>query len=179
MTNENKQSSFSTIFKVGLTCVLIGGFIGAITNMINGAISPNYFRIVMGWNFQEIWIASVAQGILEGLIHGVIFSAIFTTGFGIITQKNGSYNFAIKQLSKIILMVLTCWAIGGLISMMLAFLSPDFYHSHYYNAPKEKSELLKYSWVGGSIWGGTIGGFLSAIFGIVIIKNNWRETNTK
>ena len=96
MIKENKQSNFLTIFKVGLTCIFIGGFIGAITNMINGAISPNYFRIVMGWDFEDIWIASVAQGIFEGLIYGVIFSLIFTTGFGIITKGNATYNFAIK-----------------------------------------------------------------------------------
>ena len=175
MTNENKQSNFLTIFKVGLTCIFIGGFIGAITNMINGAISPDYFRIVMGWDFEDIWIASVAQGIFEGLIYGVIFSLIFTTGFGIITKGNGTYNFAIKQLIKIVLIVFSCWIIGGIIAILLASLSPEFYKSHYYNVPKEKTEMLKYAWVGGSIWGGMIGGLLSAVFGVVVIKNNWKE----
>ena len=65
MLNENKQSIFLTAFFVGLTCNFIGGFIGAVTDMINGAISPNYFRIIMGWNFQDIWIVSVAQGIFD------------------------------------------------------------------------------------------------------------------
>ena len=35
--------------------------------------------------------------------------------------------------------------------------------------------MLKYAWVGGSIWGGMIGGLLSAVFGVVVIKNNWEE----
>ena len=67
MEKETKQSNFITIFFVALTCVFTGGFIGAITNMINGAVSPNYFRIVMRWDFQDIWTASVAQGILSPL----------------------------------------------------------------------------------------------------------------
>ena len=73
--------------------------------MINGAVSPNYFRIVMRWDFQDIWTASVAQGILEGLLYGVIFSIIFTTGFGIVTKGQANYKFALKQLLKIILIV--------------------------------------------------------------------------
>lgn len=175
MINENKQSNFLTIFFIGLTCVFTGGFIGAITNMINGAVSPNYFRIVMGWDFENIWIASIAQGIFEGLIYGVIFSLIFTTGFGIITEGKGTFKFALKQLSKIILIVLSCWAIGGILAMLLASLSPEFYNSHFYDVPKEKTEILKYAWVGGSIWGGMIGGLMSAIFGIVVVKNNWKD----
>lgn len=175
MKNENKQSIFLSIFFVGLTCIFIGGFIGAVTNMINGAISPNYFRIIMGWDFQDIWIASVAQGIFEGLIYGVIFSLIFTTGFGIITKGKATYKFALKQLLKIILIVFGCWAIGGILAMLLASLSPEFYKSHFYNVPNELTEMLKYAWVGGSIWGGMIGGLLSAIFGVVVIKNNWED----
>lgn len=177
MNKENKQVSFLTLFYVGLSCIFIGGLIGAVTNMINGAVSPNYFRIVMGWDFQSIWIVSIAQGIFEGLIYGVIFSLIFTTGFGIITKGNGTYNFAIEQLLKIILIVLGFWTIGGIIAMLLSSLSPEFYQSHFYNVPKEKIEMLKFAWVGGSIWGGMIGGLLSAIFGVVIIKNNWKEEN--
>jgi prolipoprotein diacylglyceryltransferase len=175
MNNESKQSNFLTIFFIGLTCIFIGGFIGAVTNMINGLISPNYFRIIMGWDFQDIWIGSVAQGIFEGLIYGIIFSLIFTTGFGIITKGNGKYNFALRQLFKIILIIFSFWAFGGIIAILLASLSPEFYQSHFYNVPEEKTEMLKYAWVGGSIWGGIIGGLLSAIFGVVIIKNNWKD----
>lgn len=171
MEKLNKQSNFISIFFVALTCVFAGGFIGAITNMINGAVGPNYFRIVMGWDFKGIWFASVSQGIFEGLLYGVIFSIIFTTGFGIITKGKANYIFALKQIFKIILFVFGCWIIGGILAVLLASISPEFYKSHYYNVPEEKIEMLKYAWVGGSIWGGMIGGFLSAILGVVLIKN--------
>lgn len=164
-----------TLFKVGLTCVLVGGLIGAITNMINGAISPQYFKIVMGWDFQNIWMASIAQGIFEGLLYGIIFSLIFTTGFAMITKGNATYNFALKQLLKVIILVFSCWLLGGLIAILLASLSPEFYIYHFYDVPEEKTEMLKYAWVGGSIWGGMIGGLLGAVFSVLIIKNSWNE----
>ena len=173
MTEKNKQSNFQTIFLVALTCVLTGGFIGATTNMINGAVSPYYFKAVMYWDFQDIWTASVAQGILEGLLYGVIFSVIFTTGFGLVTKGQASYSFAFRQLLKIIAIVFTCWTIGGLFAMFLATLSPDFYKSHFPYTPTDKTEMLKFAWVGGSIWGGMIGGLLSAILGVVDTKNSW------
>ena len=50
--------------------------------------------------------------------------------------------------------------------MLLASLRSEFYNSQFYDVPKEKTEMLKYAWVGGSIWGGMIGGLLSAVFGL-------------
>jgi prolipoprotein diacylglyceryltransferase len=173
MTEKNKPSNFQTIFLVAFTCVLIGGFIGAITNMINGVVSPYYFKAIMYWDFQNIWIASVAQGILEGLLYGVIFSVIFTTGFGLVTKGQASYGFALIQLMKIIAIVFACWIIGGLLAMFLATLSSDFYKAHFPYTPTSKAEMLKFAWVGGSIWGGMIGGISSSILGVVVMKNSW------
>ena len=175
MTIENKQSNFLTIFYVALSCIVLGGFIGATTNMINGVVSPYYFKAVMYWDFEDIWIASVAQGILEGLLHGVIFALIFTTGFGIVTKGQAPYSFAFNQLLKIIAIVFACWTIGGLLAMFLATLSSNFYKGHFPLAPSDKTELLKFAWVGGSIWGGMIGGFLSSILGVVVTKNSWAK----
>ena len=173
MLTENKQSNFLIIFFVALTCVFAGGFIGATTNMINGAVSPYYFKAIMYWNFQDIWTASVAQGILEGLLYGVIFAVIFTTGLGLVTKGQSSYNFALRQLLKIVAIVFSCWIIGGLLAIFLSLLSPEFYKSHFPLTPLDKVEMVKFAWVGGSIWGGMIGGLLGTILGIVVTKNSW------
>ena len=175
MSIENKQSNFLTIFYVALTCILLGGFIGATTNMINASVSPYYFKAVMHWDFEDIWVASVAQGILEGLIYGVIFGLMFTTGFGLITKGQAPYRFAFIQLLKITALVFACWAAGGLLAMLLATLSSNFYKGHFPLAPSEKVELLKFAWVGGSIWGGMIGGLLSSVLGVVVVKNSWTK----
>lgn len=178
MQTETKQSNFLTIFFVALTCVLAGGFIGATTNMINGAVSPYYFKVIMYWDFQDIWTASVAQGILEGLLYGVIFAVIFATGLGLVTKGQSSYNFALRQILKIVAIVFSCWTIGGLIAIFLSLLSPDFYKVHFPLTPLDKVEMVKFAWVGGSIWGGMIGGLLGAILGVIVTKNSWTKQIT-
>lgn len=174
---QKQANSFLTIIIVALTAILLGGLIGAITNMINGAVSPYYFKAIMGWEFDGIWIASIAQGIFEGLLYGVVFSIIFTTAFGIITKGQAPYKFALQQLIKITVIVFSCWTIGGLIAILLATLSPDFYKSHFLYIPTDRFEKIKYAWVGGSISGGIIGGLISTILGVVIIKNSWTQKN--
>lgn len=173
MQKENTNSNFTTLVFVALTCVSAGALIGALTNMINGAVSPYYFKSVMNWDFQNIWSASVAQGILEGLIYGVIFAIVFTTGFGIITKGMATFSFAFKILLKIVTVVLLCWIVGGLIATFLVRISPDFYRSHFPLTPTDQNEMLKFAWVGGSIWGGMIGAFISTFMSIIIMKNSW------
>jgi prolipoprotein diacylglyceryltransferase len=175
MQTDNKQTNFLTLFFVAATCIVTGGLIGALTNLINGKVSPYYYQAIMFWDFKDIWIAAVAQGILEGLLYGVIFSIIFTITFGLVTKGQGTFIFAIRQLIKLTSLVLICWTLGGLFAMFLATLSPEFYKAHFPMTPSDKTEMLKFAWVGGSIWGGMIGGLLSAFIGIVIIKNSWRQ----
>ncbi len=184
MKNEmNRKKNFLTLLSIVFSCIFIGGFIGGITNAINGRISPHYFQVVMGWEFngfwtaKQLWYASIGQGIFEGLLYGVIFSIVFTTSYALITKGKGSYFFAFKQLLKIILIVLLCWAIGGVIAMFLSWLSPDFYQLHFYRVPEEQKEMLKYAWVGGSIGGGILGGLISMVLSVFTIKISWKNKN--
>ena len=71
---------------LAVSLIGIGGLIGATTNLINGNVSEEYFRQIMGWEFSGIWKAAVLQGIFEGLIYGLVFSCIFTIGFATITK---------------------------------------------------------------------------------------------
>ena len=142
-----QNSGIQNIFLIALTCILMGGTIGAITNMVNGAVSPYYFKTTMNWGFKEIWIASVAQGVLEGLFHGVFFAIIFTIGFGMITKGKANYAFAFKNIIRIAIIVLACWTIGGLLAVMLVRLSPEFYRSHFPWTPTDAIEQMKYAWV--------------------------------
>ena len=171
MTKQN--SGIQNSFLIALTCILMGGTIGAITNMVNGAVSPYYFKTTMNWGFQEIWIASVAQGILEGLFHGVFFAIIFTIGFGMITKGKADYAFALKPVIRIAIIVLCCYNIGVLLAVMLVRLSPEFYRSHFPWTPTDVIEQMKYAWVGGSIWGEILGGLLGSVIGLLNTKNNW------
>jgi prolipoprotein diacylglyceryltransferase len=164
---------------IALTSIFIGGIIGATTNMVNGLVSPYYFKAIMQWEFDDVWIASVAQGIFEGLLYGISFSVIFTIAFEIITKGQGSFKFGFSQLVKVIAVTLICWVLGGLVAILLNSISPEIYKSHFPQTPYEKIERLKFAWVGGSIWGGIIGGCLSLFLGVIFLKNAWRAVSLK
>ena len=68
-----------------------------------------------------------------------------------------------------------CWVIGGLFAVLLCSINPNFYHKLFPITPAENVEMLKFAWVGGSIWGGIIGGLLSSILGVVMLNNRWHQ----
>ncbi|TAE15537.1 MAG: hypothetical protein EAZ95_08630 [Bacteroidetes bacterium] len=170
---KTKETNFLTLFWVALSCILMGGLIGAMTNAVNGWVSPYYFQAIMGWSFPDIWGASIAQGIFEGILYGLIFSIVFTTAFAVITKNEASFSFAYRILRKIVLIVLVCWCIGGVLAMLLATLSSSFYKSSFPATPQDFAEMLRFAWVGGSIWGGIIGSVLGAIIAVFTLKNSW------
>ncbi len=159
---------------LAISLIGMGGLIGATTNLINGNVSEEYFRKIMGWKFEGIWKAAILQGIVEGLIYGLIFSFVFTIGFATITKMKADCNFAKKQLKKIVFLIYGCWIIGGVIAIILAFVFPEEYDRMIYGVPCGTIPRIGYSWVGGSIWGGMIGGIISAIYGLVITKIEWK-----
>ena len=55
----------------------------------------------------------------------------------------------------------------------LASLSPEFYRRAFLGVPAEPGPMLRYAWVGGSIWGAELGGLASVILGLVILRSNW------
>ncbi len=170
-----KNKTF-TIIAVCLTCIFAGAFIGGITNMVNGAVSPLYFKNIMRWHdINNIWRASVAQGILEGIIYGIIFASIFTTVFGVITKGNCPLCYVVRFIVFIVISVFCCWLLGGIIAIFLSVLSPEFYRQQFRGVPEEFIPMIKYAWVGGSIWGAMFGGLLSAIVGSVIFHIKWKK----
>lgn len=165
-----------TLFGVAVTGVLASAALGAVTNAVNGWVSPLYFVTVMRWQgVEDVWRASIAQGILEGLCFGVFFSLVFTAGVGIITRASCGYGFAVWHLLGVVAGALVCWALGGVAAMGLASLSPEFYRRAFIGVPAEPGAMLAYAWVGGSIWGVQLGGLVSVVLGLVVVRGNWRR----
>jgi hypothetical protein len=159
-----------------LSAVLASGFLGGTTNAVNGAVSPTYFVTIMRWtDVEDVWRASIAQGIFEGLLFGVFFSLIFTVATGLITAASCSFGFAFRHLLGVLGGAYLCWALGGLLAMGLAALSPDFYRRAFIGVPREFGAMLRYAWVGGSIWGAELGGLVSVVVGLVVLRANWRR----
>ncbi|MTB51481.1 hypothetical protein [Lewinella sp. W8] len=169
---EKQSLSF---FVLIISLVGIGAFIGATTNLINGIVSEEYFRQIMGWDFDGVWKAAILQGIFEGLIYGFIFGGIFSIGFARITRMNVSWSFAKEQLQKITLFIYACWAIGGGLSILLSIIMSGEYDKIVYGAPSAIIPRISYAWVAGSIWGGTIGGLISIVFGLVRTNRSWKD----
>lgn len=164
---------------IAATTILAGALVGASTNAINGAVSPTYFVNIMGWHgVANVWRASIAEGILEGLVFGVFFALVFTATVGIVTKATCTYAAGVRCLLAILLAVYACWAAGGLIAMGLASFSPEFYRRAFVGVPEDFGQMLRYAWVGGSIWGVEFGGLLSVVIGLVIFSARWRRRTT-
>jgi hypothetical protein len=180
--NQILDSEFNKVKRKPLNLVVlafaligIGGLIGATTNLVNGNVSEEYFRRIMGWEFNGIWKVAILQGIFEGIIYGLVFSLIFTIGFASITKMKADWEFAKKQLKKIIFVIYGCWIIGGITAIILAFVFPENYDQLIYSVPKETLSRIGYAWVGGSIWGGMIGGLISIIWGLINTNTEWKN----
>src|SRR5262249_17143470 len=174
--NAGHQPRPLALFAIAVTGVLASACLGAITNAVNGWVSPRYFVTILRWEgVEDVWRASIAQGIFEGLCFGVFFSLLFTAMTGVITRASCSYGFALRHLLGIVAGALVCWAIGGLAGMGLATLSPEFYRRTFIGVPEEVGERLAYAWVGGSIWGLELGGLVCVVLGLVVLRANWRR----
>ena len=100
------------------------------TNAVSGAVSEEYFRAVLRWeNIENIWRASVAQGILVGLGFGVFFSVVFSLVVGLTAKGRCTYAYALRHMLGVFIGVYCCWVIGGVIATGIAALSPEFFRA--------------------------------------------------
>lgn len=172
---QTEPTQTVALLLIAATAIAGGAVIGASTNAINGAVSPLYFRNIMRWHdVENIWRASIAQGIFEGLVYGIMFSVVFTLVVGLVTRARCSFKFAFRHMLVIVLAIYCCWAVGGLIAMGLAVLSPEFYRNAFIGVPNDFAPMLRYAWVGGSIWGAMFGGLLAVVIGSVLFAVRWR-----
>jgi hypothetical protein len=159
-----------------VTGVGAGGCLGALTSAVNGWVSPFYYMNILGWHdVEDVWRASIAQGLFEGLLFGVFFASIFATITGLITKAACPYAFAFRHVMGILAGASICWVLGGLSGVGLAALSPEFYRRAFIGVPSGFSPMLGYAWVGGSIWGLELGGLVAVILGLVVLRSNWRR----
>lgn len=178
MERNHPSSHPFDLFGLAMTGVVAGVLTGALTNLINGRVSPLYFVNIMGWSNDDfVWNMAIAQGIFEGVFFGIFLSLIFTTVVGIVSRASCPYRLGLRYLLAILLIALGGWVLGGLFAMGMAALSPEFYRNAFYKVPLDSSEMLKYAWVGGSIIGLQLFALLAVILVTVIFRANWRREN--
>ncbi|MGF1512471.1 MAG: hypothetical protein ACFB5Z_02070 [Elainellaceae cyanobacterium] len=134
--------------------ILVTALAGALTNAVNGHISPLYFVNILGWgDMEQVPRAAIAQGIFEGAVVGLLLSTVFTVATGLISRFRCSAADGLRYLGYILATVLVAWGVGGAIAVGLARLSPEFYQNTFRGVPEQTGAMLRYAWVGGSIVG--------------------------
>jgi hypothetical protein len=161
---------------IAATTVLAGTLMGVGTNAINGAVSPAYFVSVMGWPpGPNVWGQSIQQGVLEGTAVGLLSSAILTTTIGIITRATCTLGMGLGWLAWIILCDAGLWLAGGIAGVLLASSFPHFFRDVFIGVPSDFHQMLRYAWVGGSIWGAELGGLLTIVVGLILFWRSWQR----
>jgi|SRR6476661_9112541 len=161
----------SSAAKAALLCVLSAAVIGASTNAINGAVSPEYYRAVLGWDFEGIWAASIAQGIWEGILYGVLFAVVLLLSM-LFFRRGITWPVLRRHILRTAALVYLAWLAGGILGLLLAAISPNFYRSAFHAAPEQLLALMKFAWVGGSIQGALFGGLVGVIVASIGIRND-------
>jgi hypothetical protein len=169
----------ATPFVTFIASTLGGGALGALTNLINGRISPLYFQNIMRWrDVPDISRAAIAQGLFEGLICGLIFGTIFVVALSIISELRLGIAHALAYLGLLIGSAFLAWCLGGILAILLAWISPDFYRHTFRGVPEDFPSRLRYAWVGGSIWGVQFGGFALLIIWIAVFGVKWKANKS-
>ena len=162
---------------LGVVIIMMSTLIGATTNIVNGNLSEEYFRQIMGWDFEGIWKAAILQGVLEGVMYGIIFGLIYVIGFRIITKGDADWSFVIRQLYRAVLIVYILWFVGGLFSVLQDLNYPSPPHKLLsVSIPEDKIPRMKFMWVRGSIYGAVIGGLISVFYSIFRTSNEWKKS---
>jgi hypothetical protein len=168
----SSHTNLKAPIQVFLGCIILGIFMGMSTNMINGPISPRYFNTILRWNLSasETWARAILQGFLEGLVYGALIGLIYTCFFIARTGLKGKYSLFYNSFFTLIKVIYGCWASIGVLAITLALLCAETYNNTIIGVPKDLLPRIGYAWVGGSIWGAIIGGFIS--LGYLIIDTH-------
>jgi hypothetical protein len=167
--DQNRLPPKLTLQRVAILVLIgvIGGvFLGAVTNAVNGAVSPQYFRDVMGWTWRAIpnvWLASIEEGMLEGMAYGFGYALIFVTLTCILSACRCYLGTAGKYSLIAFAITLIFWAIGGACGIAYAYAFPDHCDPCFFGYHASRDSLLCYAWVRGSIWGIVYGGLPAVV----------------
>jgi hypothetical protein len=161
---------------IAVTTILAGPLVGVTTNAVNGLVSPTYFVSVMGWNLvSNVWLASIQQGIYEGTVCGFILSFILTLSVGLITQARCRYSILLKWLLILLLIGYMQWIVGGVLGMTFAAANPGAFQRMFIGVPGDYMQMLRYAWVGGSIWGSELCSLPLVAIGIITFWMRWKK----
>jgi hypothetical protein len=160
---------------VWLLAICCGAGIGVCTNVINASVSSTYFQAILGITPAEVRLRVPLQGIFEGGALGFFFGLILALAISVITRQRCPLSLALNVLIRVMLIALVCWVIGGACGVLLAALAPTFYRVQFNSVPADFAGMLRYAWVGGSIWGAYAAALIGAAWGTFWIYKGWKR----
>lgn len=160
------------IWKTGAAAffvAIVGGLLlGAATNSVNGSLSPQYFRGVMGWQTPHILAASIAQGALEGSIYAVLGTILLLAIILIFTPCVLTTRIVVRLQASAFALVGLLWLVGGATAVVIAAYFPEMCSPRYFGYSTLWPNAGYYAWVRGSIWGSVYGAFPAVILSMIL-----------
>lgn len=157
--------------------IILGIFIGATTGLLNGIICREFYATEVFALENNLLLKAILLGMLDGLIYGTIYGIIYTIRFAAITKQKADWIFIKSQLKLIMILIYSCWLIGGIVGIYLGADNPSFNDSLIHTSFSTEGVKLRFSWVTGAIQGAIIGGFLALIASLYSTKRNWHLEN--
>ena len=159
---------FVILFVVG---VALAAALGGVFNAINGRVSPLYFATIIGWTgVSNIWWASIEQGIKQATLIGCVLSALLSIGLAVMSRGKCPLDLGLHFLMGVFAAISLCWTFGGIVAIWMVLKYTAFYRQTFIGVPDEVGEMVRYAWVGGSIWGAYAGSVLSIAVAFVIFR---------
>ena len=84
-----------------------------------------------------------------------------------------------RLLRQIVLTTYVLWVVGDILGVALAAVQPLWFRYNFIGVPSDHHQMLRYAWVGGSIWGAYFGGAVAVIVGLARFGWNWRRIATR
>jgi len=153
----------------------LGALTGIFTNLINARVSPYYFAAILGWNENEAPRRAIGQGALEGVVLGLFFGVFFSIAVAASTRLRCDIRTGTRPLMQAVIIVLIAWFAGGVAGVAFAGGEPRTFSAIVIAAPSDPDALMRYGWVGGSIWGAYLGTILALIVSTVSLHVRWRK----
>jgi hypothetical protein len=154
-----------------------GALLGGITNAVTASFAAEYFRAVLRWwDIEDLWRASVAEGVFQGLLFGFFGALFFALFLGITTRCRVGYHAVARGLILTGFSALLGWALGGAIGIGIVLLSPERFE-RLFRVPEDQElafDAVAFGWAGGSTSGILLGALAGVIVAFVRIRAHHR-----
>lgn len=154
-----------------------GALLGVLTNSVNGAVSPQYFRDVMGWSGSHIWLRAVGEGALEGAGYALAYGILFMILIATVSQRRCRFRTAMRYVGFTFALALGFWLLGGAAAVACAWLFPSVCNPRYFGHNITWPAFGCYAWVRGSIQGIVDGGLASVLITSAVYARRHRAVD--